>query len=119
MSEQFNLVGIKVASKISSQEGAILDRSKERDDCVLVKWNIGIENTEWMRLRELTPKSPPFGCEFSVGDKVSFVNDYGVRFDNRTVVGFDLEPLCGRYIYIDSDSPWMPVRPSHLRKAKA
>lgn len=119
MSSKPNLIGVMVASKISGQKGVITEGSEERDDCVLVKWDIGMENTEWMKLSELAPESPPFGCEFSVGDKVSFVNDYGVRFDGHKVVGFDLVQLCGRFIYIDNDSPWMPVRPDHLRKVEA
>ena len=49
------------------------------------------------------------------GDKVTFVNDYGVRFPGHVVVRImqrdeDEWLYCaGRRYFIDSDSPWFPV----------
>lgn len=55
-----------------------------------------------------------------VGDKVTFTNDYGVTFAPRVVVGFvpdfELDNQQERSVYINSDSPWFPVRPSSLKK---
>ena len=34
--------------------------------------------------------SPPEGCTLKVGDKVRFVNDYGVAFGPFTIQGFTL-----------------------------
>jgi hypothetical protein len=61
-------------------------------------------------------KTPPVETEFAVGQVVAFVNDYGVIFDNLTIVGFaDDDSFYGRFIYLDSDSYWFPVHPGSLR----
>jgi hypothetical protein len=53
--------------------------------------------------------------EFVVGQKVAFVNDYGVIFDDCTIIGFAKEPFQGRFIHLDIDSYWFPANPSRLR----
>lgn len=63
---------------------------------------------------EKLKKEPPVECEFSVGDSVTFTNDYGVTFENLTVVGFADELFHGRFIHLDTDSWWFPVRPESL-----
>ena len=61
--------------------------------------------------------------KFNVGDKVTYVNDYGCEFHDRKITGImnrkDDESLycSGRRYYIDSDCPWMPVKESNLRPA--
>jgi hypothetical protein len=73
---------------------------------------------------EITSFQPGSGTgartsDFCVGDRVMFTNDYGVTFGPRTITGFrepDPDFLPERTIYIDSDSPWFPVKPSQLRK---
>lgn len=72
-----------------------------------------------------TPFAPENGesLKFNVGDKVTYVNDYGCEFHGRTIIGLmkraDDESLycSGRRYYIDSDCPWMPVKESNLRPA--
>jgi hypothetical protein len=61
-------------------------------------------------------KASPFECEFSVGDVVTFTNDYGVPFEGLTILGFTDKPLHGRFIHLDTDSWWLPVRPDSLKK---
>ena len=72
-----------------------------------------------------TPFSPENGekLRYKVGDKVTFVNDYGCVFEGMTITKLmkraDNEGLyCSGYrYYIDSDCPWMPVKESNLRLA--
>lgn len=60
--------------------------------------------------------SPPVPCSFKPGDKVTFVNDYGVKFPGRTVRGFtEKVTTWGAFIYyFPSDSWWFPVKPENL-----
>ena len=72
-----------------------------------------------------TPFAPENGesLKFNVGDKVTFINDYGCIFEGRIITKImertDDESLycSGRRYYIDSDCPWMPVKESNLRLA--
>jgi hypothetical protein len=59
---------------------------------------------------------PPKPCQWTVGDVVKFTNDYGVQFGPRKVIGFTKpeRELHGRFVHIDSDSPWFPVSPESL-----
>jgi hypothetical protein len=67
-------------------------------------------------------QTAPFDCRFKVGDTVTFTNDYGVSFENKTVIGFvsqeefdskgSLENR--RPIYIDTDCYWLGVQPCDL-----
>lgn len=61
-------------------------------------------------------KTPPIETDFVVGQKVAFVNDYGVIFDDLTIIGFaDDDSFQGRFIHLNSDCYWFPVRPANLR----
>lgn len=55
-----------------------------------------------------------------VGDKVEYTNLHGLTFSPHKAVGFVQNPdpdwLPDNTVYIDSDSPWYPVKPSSLRK---
>lgn len=57
---------------------------------------------------------------FKIGDRVEFTNPNGLTFGPRKVVGFVQKPdpdfLPENTVYIDSDSPWYPVKPSSLKK---
>lgn len=61
--------------------------------------------------------TPPKQCEFTVGTSVMFTNDYGVQFGPHRVIGFAKpeHEQHGRFIHIDSDSPWFPVKPESLK----
>jgi len=57
---------------------------------------------------------------FKVGDVVEFTNQEGLKFSPHRVVGFrantDPDFLPDNVVYIDSSSPWYPVKPSSLQK---
>lgn len=56
---------------------------------------------------------------FSVGDKVTFTNDYGARFEGKTISRAEMINGEMRYYYEPSDSPWYPVPARNLSKAEA
>lgn len=59
--------------------------------------------------------SSPVPCQLNVGDKVTFVNDYGVRFPGKTVRGFaEKVTSWGAFVYIDTDAWWHPTKPGNL-----
>lgn len=58
--------------------------------------------------------SPPVPTEFKVGDRVTFTNDYGVKFHDRVVTGFSPSVENGRFVYLDNDSWWFPLNPAQL-----
>jgi len=61
-------------------------------------------------------KTPPEKTDFKIGDKVTFINDYGVHFNNLTVIGYsdDILYRYGKFIHLDSDSYWYPHSPDQL-----
>ena len=60
---------------------------------------------------------------FKIGDLVEYTNPNGAVFAPHVVVGFVQDPdptfLPENTVYINSDSPWYPVKPSSLRKIGA
>lgn len=72
------------------------------------------------RERKFAPENGQL-LKFKVGDKVTFVNDFGFIRTGKTVTRImrreeDESFYCmGRRYYIDSDCPWMPVKESNLR----
>ena len=56
-------------------------------------------------------KVPPDGCPFKVGDKVKWVNDYGVAWEHE-IIGFDTESWYNKeykcYVHLNSDAYWFP-----------
>jgi len=70
---------------------------------------------KWYDSNEMVSE-PPRPCEFKIGDTVRFTNDYGVEFGPHQVLGYTTakNELHGRFIHIDFDSPWFPVKPEQL-----
>lgn len=62
---------------------------------------------------------PPELCEFKVGSRVMFENDYGLVFGPFEVIGFTKPEhmIDGRFVHINSTSPWFPVIPDSLYNA--
>lgn len=62
---------------------------------------------------------PPVPCDYKVGDSVIFTNDYNVEFGPHKVLGFTKpeDMNHGRFIHIDYDCAWFPVKPEELRRA--
>ena len=57
---------------------------------------------------------------FKIGDIVEYTNPNGVKFKPRIVIGFVQNPdpnfIPDNTVYINSDSPWYPVKPPNLIK---
>lgn len=49
-----------------------------------------------------------------MGDLVTFTNDFGVSFINLEVIGFDTEPYCDRYVYLNWSSYWFAAKMGSL-----
>ena len=61
-------------------------------------------------------KTSPVETTFVVGQNIAFVNDYGVIFDDLTIIGFaDDDSFQGKFIHLNTDSYWYPVGPGSLR----
>ena len=63
-------------------------------------------------------KFPPIGCDFKLGDTVTFTNEYGVKFEGLKVIGFEkeIDPdwMPGRFIYLNTSCYWFPKSPESL-----
>lgn len=70
---------------------------------------------EWHEDNEMV-STPPQPCEYKIGDIVKFTNEYGVEFGPYKVLGYTKpeNQLYGRFIHLNSDSPWFPVKPESL-----
>lgn len=55
------------------------------------------------------------GPKFKVGQRVTFKNDQGVTFLNKTILEVEATEKGFRYFYSPSDSPWAPVREDQLK----
>lgn len=68
-------------------------------------------------------QTAPAGCDLKVGDIVTFINDYGIPFPGREVIGFDTTDhnlmKYGNFIHIDTDAYWFPHKPAELIKESA
>jgi hypothetical protein len=60
--------------------------------------------------------TPPVACELSVGDLVTYTNEFGARFPNRTVTGFAPTVEYGRFVYFDNSAWWFPDSPRFFTK---
>ena len=63
-------------------------------------------------------QTPPVPCDFKVGDVVTFTNEFGVEFEDRTVMGFASNAkFHGRFIHLGppTDAYWFPCRPNQLK----
>ena len=64
----------------------------------------------------------PQGCEFDLGDTVTFTNDYGVSFEGNKVIGFNNSDCSlwkyGNRVHLDNDCFWFPVKPDSLTLEK-
>lgn len=62
--------------------------------------------------------TPPIPTDFQIGDEVIFTNEFDVVFEDFKVIGFASKEdmFNGRFIHINTDAPWFPVRPEMLTK---
>jgi hypothetical protein len=52
--------------------------------------------------------------KYKIGDKVHYVNDYGVYWGVRTIIGIEMWIYGPRYYLSNSDTPWFPVSETNL-----
>ena len=82
-----------------------------------VRGTIMRQSIQDMVKNDLSPV-PPAECAFKTGDTVTFTNEYGVKFEGLTVIGFekkinpDFLPNC--FIYLNTSCYWFPKSPESL-----
>lgn len=57
--------------------------------------------------------------KYAVGDKVVFVNDFGVVWGIKTIIGLDERTNKPTYYYEGSDTPWFSVNENNLIRPDA
>lgn len=77
-------------------------------------------------IKERLTNTPPSGCPFMVGDIVTYTNEYGVKFKNKKIIGFDTKEtlaekiktnfLKDRFIYLSGEAFWFPSTLAELKK---
>jgi|GEM_PF-1035823 len=67
----------------------------------------------WAKQKNVEVLNSLPGVYLKVGQKVTYTNDYGVKFEGYTILGF-CTPDNGRCVYLDKDSYWFPVNPKNL-----
>lgn len=82
-----------------------------------ISHHAGSNTAEYANTLEQTA---PEGCDLKVGDIVTFVNDYGLIFPGKEVIGFDTTDhnlmKYGNFIHIDTDAYWFPHKRGELIK---
>ena len=60
----------------------------------------------------------PIECSLKVGDRVIYKNDFEIKFGPFEVIGFEKKEDIsgGRFVYLNSDSYWFPVKADQLTK---
>lgn len=70
-------------------------------------------------IEERLVSSPPVPCDFKVGDKVVYTNEFGVIFKDMEIIGFSKSDhdlfKYGKFIHLNSDCYWMPESPDSLQ----
>lgn len=61
------------------------------------------------------PKLPKTDPKFKIGQKVVFVNDYGVNFGEKTVSDYEWDDIRGHtYQYEPNETPWYKTNERNL-----
>ena len=61
-------------------------------------------------------KVSPIETKFKVGQRVAYVNEFGVIFEDMTIMGFaDDDSFYGKFIHLNTDCYWCEVAPYSLR----
>lgn len=69
---------------------------------------------KWAQDRDM--KTIPSKGGFHVGQKVTYTNDYGVKFKGKTIVGINADDsFYGRCIHLNTDAYWFPHKPEELK----
>lgn len=69
-------------------------------------------------LKKQINSTSPIECGLKVGDRVIYKNDFGIKFGPFEVIGFEKKEDIsgGRFVYLNSDSYWFPVKAEQLTK---
>ena len=81
----------------------------------------GLKPPHWERLG--LQEHPPIECDFKIGDRVIFTNEYGLKFDDE-VIGFSKDAeFYGKFIHLmryggtpEGGAWWFPHSPMELKK---
>ncbi|GAB6121020.1 hypothetical protein [Dysgonomonas termitidis] len=68
----------------------------------------------WAKSRNINVLDSLPGVDLKTGDKVTFTNGYGVKFEGHTILGFRTPLEDGRCVYLDIDCYWFAVKPEEL-----
>ncbi|NLT49451.1 MAG: hypothetical protein GXX85_00865 [Ignavibacteria bacterium] len=52
---------------------------------------------------------------FMINQKVTYTNEYGVSFEDKTIIGFSSPNSYGGCVFLDKDSYWFPVKLSQIK----
>lgn len=64
------------------------------------------------------PADAGLDTDLRVGNRVTFTNEYGVKFENLEVLGFCTPEFYGRCVYLNTDSYWFPCKLEELKPYK-
>lgn len=69
-------------------------------------------------LKKQISSTSPIECGLKVGDRVIYKNDFGIKFGPFEVIGFEKKEAIsgGRFVYLNTDSYWFPVKAEQLTK---
>ncbi|MDE5179210.1 hypothetical protein [Vibrio fluvialis] len=69
-------------------------------------------------IKERLTATPPEGVPFEVGEKVIWVNDYGVVWQGSTIIGFSTDPSRPNcHIHLGKDAYWFALNTAQVYKA--
>lgn len=55
--------------------------------------------------------------KYKVGDRVIFINEYGVNWGEKTITGLEMNDVRGPTYYIEpTDTPWFATNEQHLHR---
>ena len=74
---------------------------------------------QWVKDQDIKVLEKLENSDLRIGDKVTFTNDYGVKFENLEVLGFRNRKdfLPNNVVYLDKDSYWFAVQLKELNKS--
>lgn len=65
-------------------------------------------------IKKYLTNTPPEGCDFRVGETVTYTNDYGIEFRGQKIIGF-----CDGLVYLSDNAYWFGNPVSSIKKEKA
>lgn len=72
------------------------------------------EFKNWVKSKNVEVLTSLPGVDLKVGQKVTFINGYGVKFEGHTILGFHTPDKYGDCVYLDIDCYWFSVSPDRV-----